>query len=243
MFTIFPAIDLRHGKVVRLEEGRDDRKTEYGDDPVAQAQSFVDAGAQALHVVDLDAAFRDGSNKEIVRKIVEKVDIPVQIGGGIRTTEMVAELLETGVKRVIIGSAAVSNPDWVAEVTEKWDEQIVVGIDAKDGEVKTHGWVEGSGKRVEELASAMSKRGVKRVVYTDIANDGMLTGPDSEGSARLAKAADIEVVISGGVGTIEHVKTAAQIAKDEERVVGIIIGKAIYDGRVSLKEALEVAQC
>lgn len=243
MFTIFPAIDLRHGKVVRLEEGRDDRRTEYGDDPVEQARQFVEEGAESLHVVDLDAAFRDGSNKDVIRRIVEAIDIPVQVGGGIRSTEMVDSLLDIGVRRVIIGSAAVSNPDWVEEVAGRHGDKIVVGIDSKNGEVKTHGWVEGSGKTTEQVAQQMSERGVSRIVYTDISRDGMLTGPDSEGAAELAKNAHIEVVISGGVGNAEHVRAAAKLASTNTQLVGIIIGKAIYDGRLSLAEALENARC
>lgn len=241
MFTVFPAIDLRHGRVVRLEEGRDDRRTEYGDDPVAVAQSFVDAGAQAIHLVDLDAAFRDGDNRALIRRVVEAVGVPVQVGGGVREDAHVDALLDLGVRRVIIGSAAVSNPEWVGQLAQKHGDKIVAGLDAKHGEVRTHGWVEGSGIQVVDLGRRMAELGVKRIIYTDISRDGMLGGPDIEGSAKIARETGLEVVISGGVAGAADIRASSQTG--EPGVVGVIVGKAIYEGRVSPKDAVEAGRC
>ena len=241
MFCVFPAIDLRHGRVVRLEEGRDDRITEYGDDPVKVARSFVEAGAQAIHLVDLDAAFRDGDNRALIRKVVEGVSVPVQVGGGVREDHHVEELLALGVRRVIIGSAAVSNPEWVGGLAQKYGDKIVVGIDAKHGEVRTHGWVEGSGVSVIELGKKMHALGVQRIVYTDISRDGMLGGPDIDGSAKIARETGLEVVVSGGVSGAEDIRAAASTG--EPCVVGVIVGKAIYEGRVTPADAVEAGRC
>lgn len=240
MFTVFPAIDLRHGRVVRLEEGRDDRRTEYGDDPVAVAKSFVDAGAQAIHLVDLDAAFRDGDNRALIRDVIQAVGVPVQVGGGVREDAHVDALLELGVRRVIIGSAAVSNPEWVGALAERHGDKIVAGLDAKDGEVRTHGWVEGSGIQVIELGKRMAELGVQRIIYTDIRRDGMLGGPNIEHSAKVARETGLEVVISGGVANAADIRASA--ATGEARVVGVIVGKAIYEGRVTAKEAVEAGR-
>lgn len=240
MFTLFPAIDLRHGRVVRLEEGRDDRSTIYGDDPVAVAQGYVDAGAEAIHLVDLDAAFRDGDNRALIRDVVQAVGVPVQVGGGVRSDEGVDALLELGVRRVIIGSAAVSNPDWVGEVADRHGDKVVVGLDAKHGEVRTHGWVEGSGVSLLDLGRVMAGKGVRRVIYTDISRDGMLQGPDIEGSAQLARETGLEVVVSGGVSGADDVRRAA--AEAGSGIVGIIVGKALFEGRTTVEEAIEAAR-
>lgn len=241
MFTVFPAIDLRGGRVVRLEEGRDDRLTAYGDDPVAVAKEFVEAGAEAIHLVDLDAAFRDGNNRALIKEIVAAVDVPVQVGGGVRENHHVEELLEYGVRHVIIGSAAVNNPDWVGELAKIHGDKIIVGLDAKHGEVRTHGWVEGSGVKVTDLAQKMVQRGVQRIIYTDISRDGMLGGPDIDGAADIARQTGLEVVISGGVSRAQDIQKSA--ATGEEKVVGVIVGKAIYEGHVSVKQAVEAARC
>ena len=241
MFTLFPAIDLRFGRVVRLQEGRDDQKTEYGDDPVAMARSFEEAGAAAIHVVDLDAAFRDGDNRTHIANIARAVSIPVQVGGGLRDDDGVDRLVDLGVRRVIIGSAAVSDPDWVGTVVQRHGDRVVVGIDARDGEVRTHGWVEGSGQSVTVVGQRMRERGVQRVIYTDIGRDGMLVGPDIDGSVALARDTGLEVVISGGVGNVDHLRACA--ATGEPLVIGVIVGKAIYDGKVSVADALEACRC
>lgn len=241
MFTVFPAIDLRHGRVVRLEEGRDDRRTEYGDDPVAVAKGFVDAGAQAIHLVDLDAAFRDGNNRALIKQVIEAVGVPVQVGGGVREDRHVEELLELGVRHVIIGSAAVSNPEWVGMLAKKYGDKIIAGLDAKDDEVRTHGWVEGSGINVIDLGKRMADLGVQRIIYTDISRDGMLGGPNIESSANVARQTGLEVVISGGVANAADIRASASTG--EAKVVGVIVGKAIYEGHVTPKEAVEAGRC
>lgn len=241
MFTVFPAIDLRGGRVVRLEEGRDDRLTSYGDDPVAVAKEFVEAGAEAIHLVDLDAAFRDGNNRALIQRVVAAVNVPVQVGGGVREDAHLEELLDYGVRRVIIGSAAVNNPNWVAELAQKHGDKIIVGLDAKHGEVRTHGWVEGSGVQVIDLATQMAQRGVQRIIYTDISRDGMLSGPDIDGAAELAQKTGLEVVISGGVSRAQDIQKSAATGVD--KVVGVIVGKAIYEGHVTVAQAVEAARC
>lgn len=240
-FDIFPAIDLRGGRVVRLEEGRDEAQKAYGEDPVEQARAFEAAGAQHLHVVDLDAAFGDGDHREVIAAIVEAVAIPVQVGGGLREDGIVDAMLDSGVSRVIIGSAAVERPEWVDELVGRCGaERIVAGIDARDGEVRTRGWVEGSGQRAEEVAARMAASGVRTLIYTNIARDGMLSGPDIEASARLAKAAGVEVIVSGGVGTLDHIRDTMRSAY--RGLSGIIVGKALYEERFTLKEALEATR-
>jgi phosphoribosylformimino-5-aminoimidazole carboxamide ribotide isomerase len=239
-FTIFPAIDLRRGRVVRLQQGRDDAQTSYGDDPVAVAEQFEQAGAQYLHVVDLDAAFGDGDNREAIARIVAAVRMPVQVGGGVRNDAAVDALLSQGVRRVIIGSAAVEQPAWVADVVARVGAaSVVVGIDARDGEVKLRGWVQGGGRSVTDVARDMAAAGVRTVVYTDIARDGMLTGPDTAGSAALAAASGLQVVVSGGVGALEHLLAAAAAGPG---IDGVIVGKALYEQRFTLQQALGVTR-
>lgn len=237
-FMIFPAIDLRHGRVVRLSQGRDDAQTVYGDDPVAVAQAFEASGAQALHVVDLDAAFGDGDNRTQIRAITAAVGMPVQVGGGVRDDVSVDDLLACGVWRVIIGSAAVENPAWVGQVVQRvGTERVVVGIDARDGEVKLRGWVAGGGRSVQQVAHDMAAVGVRTVVYTDISRDGMLTGPDVEGSVLLARESGMQVVVSGGVGALGHLQAAANAGTG---IDGVIVGKALYEKKFTLSQALGV---
>ncbi len=244
VFTLFPAIDLRHGRVVRLSQGRDDAKKEYSDDAVAMAASFVEAGANALHVVDLDAAFRDGDNRGLIAEIVAEVPIPVQLGGGIRDDAGVDALLESGVWRVVIGSAAVDNVPWVRDVVARCGaERIVIGIDARDGEVKTHGWTAGAGRSAAEVARDMADAGVETLVFTDIGRDGMLQGPNLPATVELAESCSLSVVVSGGVKTEAHVAECAQAKPSRGSISGVITGRAIYEGTMSLEAALKAAQC
>ena len=188
---IFPAVDLKEGKAVRLLQGRMEAATVYADDPVAVAQDFARQGAEYLHVVDLNGAFAgEPVNDEVIKKIVSSVSLKVQVGGGIRTLERVVELLKLGVERVILGTVAVRDPDLVEEAVQRYGERIVVGIDAKDGRVAVQGWAETTDLGVMELALAMKKVGVKRVIFTDIARDGMLQGVNVDSTARLAKATE-----------------------------------------------------
>lgn len=239
-FQVFPAIDLRHGRAVRLEEGRPDAETAYSHDPVATARAFAAAGAEVLHVVDLDAAFGDGENRALIGAIATAVAIPVQVGGGVRSDADVDALFALGVARVIVGSAAVENPPWVGALVEQHGaERIVIGIDARDGEVRTRGWLEGSARSALEVARDMHARGATQAVYTDISRDGMLGGTDLEGTVALARDSGLQLIVSGGVASAEDVRAAAERAG--EGLAGIIVGKALYEGRITLAQALEAA--
>jgi len=236
-FTIYPAIDLRAGRVVRLTQGRADAETVYGDDPPAVARDFKAQGAQWLHVVNLDGAFSgDNANLRIVREICAVAGLRVQMGGGLRSRADVAAAFELGVERVILGTLAVREPETVRALAAEYGPRVVVGLDARDGRVAVSGWVEASELETLELGRRMLDAGVERFVYTDIARDGMLTGPDLEGAAALG-ALGARVIASGGVGTLEHVR-ATRLAGPG--VDGLIIGKALYEGKFTLKDALAI---
>lgn len=242
MFTLWPAIDLRFGQVVRLEQGRDASTTVYGTDPLATATSFVGQGATALHMVDLDAAFGDGSNLAIIAEVARQLgdQVRIQAGGGIRNDEVAAALLEAGVHRVVVGSAAVENPAWVQKLVERWGaERIVVGLDARDREVRLRGWVGSSGRDVCELARELAGRGLRHTVFTNIARDGMLAGPDLELSAEVARCG-LQVVVSGGVGSLDDV--AQTFGRRREGFSGVIVGRALYEQRFGLGQALQVCR-
>lgn len=234
MSVIIPAIDLRGGRCVRLVQGRADAETVYSDDPVAVARQFAAAGAGRLHVVDLDGAF-DGlpKNLDVVTAIVQAVDMPMQLGGGIRDMAAIDEVLGRGVRWVILGTAAVEQPELVEEACRKYPGRILVGIDARDGRAAVHGWVTGTGVDAVELALDMGRRGVREIIFTDIARDGMLQGPNVEALQRMT-ATGLDIIASGGVSGLEDVRTLSRI----DGISGIIIGKAIYTGAVKLDEAL-----
>lgn len=234
MSVIIPAIDLRGGRCVRLVQGRADAETVYSDDPVAVARAFAAAGAQRLHVVDLDGAF-DGlpRNLDVVTDIVRAIDIPVQLGGGIRDMAAIEEVLGRGVQWVILGTAAVEQPELVEAACRQFPGRILVGIDARDGQAAVRGWVEGSGRDAVELALEMGRRGVREIIFTDIARDGTLQGPNVEALQRMT-GTGLNIIASGGVSDIDDVKTLCRI----DGISGIIIGKAIYTGAIRLEEAL-----
>jgi phosphoribosylformimino-5-aminoimidazole carboxamide ribotide isomerase len=237
-FALYPAIDLRRGQVVRLTQGRDDATTVYGTDPVDVVTAYQEQGAQTLHLVDLDAAFGDGDNRAVIRRVLEATSLPVQVGGGVRDETSAQALFDAGVSRVIIGSRAAEDPAWVGQMVQAFGaDRIVVGIDARDGQVMLRGWVEGAALSATEVASRVASVGVRTVIYTNIANDGMLTGPDLVGSAALAMDAGVDVIVSGGVGTLDHVIEAAAW---KPAFAGLIIGKALFEGRFTLRQALEV---
>lgn len=237
MSVIIPAIDLRGGRCVRLVQGRKDAETVYSDDPVAVARRFARAGAQRLHVVDLDGAF-DGlpRNLDVVSAIVEAVDIPVQLGGGIRHMAAIDEVFRRGVHWVILGTAAVEYPDLVDEACRRYPGRILVGIDARDGQAAVHGWVTGTGRDAVALARDMGRRGVREIIFTDIARDGMLQGPNIEALRRMVDTG-LQIIASGGVSQLADIEALSRI----DGVTGIIIGKAIYTGAVDLGEALAVS--
>lgn len=237
---LYPAIDLRSGRVVRLAQGEAARETSYGDDPSAQALAFVDAGAQWIHVVDLDRAFGQGDNDKAIAAIVTAVNgrARVQVGGGVRSVERAAALTGRGVHRVVVGTAAVEQPELIdAMVGAVGGARIAIGIDARDGLVALRGWVDTSPMHATELAARVSGQGIDTVIYTDIARDGMLCGPDIEGSlavlAALTQSSAPEVLVSGGIATLADLQLVADAG-----LGGAIIGRALYEGRFSLADAM-----
>ena len=238
---IYPAIDIRGGRCVRLTEGRFDAETVFADDPAEMALKWAGMGAEFLHLVDLDGALAgEGKNMPVIERILQSVNIPVQLGGGIRNLETIEKLLALGVTRLILGSAAVKNPQLVEEACKKYPGHIAVGIDAKNGEVAIEGWGKGSGVAATELAKQMAAYGVETIIYTDISRDGMLSGVNVEATAALARACGVPVIASGGVASIEDIRRVKAVEADG--VQGCIIGKAIYTGAVDLKEALALAK-
>jgi phosphoribosylformimino-5-aminoimidazole carboxamide ribotide isomerase len=237
---IFPAIDLKQGQVVRLAEGDMDRATVYGDDPPAQAASFAAAGADHLHVVDLDGAFAGASvNGAIVAAILERFAGKVQLGGGIRDRAGIDRWLDLGVSRVVIGTAALTQPDLVRTAARENPGAIVVAVDARDGMVATQGWADVSDVTAIDLARRFEDAGVAALLFTDVGRDGLLKGCNVEATAALAEAVAIPVIASGGVAGIEDIHAL----KGKPGIEGVITGRALYDGRLDLAEAIRVASC
>jgi len=237
---IIPAIDLRGGRCVRLVQGDPSRETVYDEDPVAVARRFAAAGARRLHLVDLDGAFEGlPKNLSVALEIARAVDIPVQLGGGIRTMDAVEAVLKAGVAYVILGTAAIEQPDLVEEACQRFPGRVLVGIDARDGRVAVRGWAEGTQRDAVDLAREMGRRGVRQIIFTDIARDGTLQGPNLEALARVA-AAGPQVIASGGVSSLADLQAIA--ALEERGVVGVIIGKALYTGAIDLAKALAVGE-
>jgi phosphoribosylformimino-5-aminoimidazole carboxamide ribotide isomerase len=235
---IIPAIDLLDGHCVRLHQGDYDQVTRFSDDPVAQALSWQAQGAQRLHLVDLDGA-KTGQpiNDQAVKAITAALDIPVQLGGGVRTAERAEELLACGLDRVILGTVAIEQPELVKQLAARHPERVVVGIDAKDGLVATRGWIETSSVEATELARSFEGSGVAAIISTDIATDGTLAGPNLGALRAMAEASSIPVIASGGIGNLEHILSLLSIAP--LGVEGVIVGRALYDGSLDLGEALE----
>ncbi|MDF7773732.1 1-(5-phosphoribosyl)-5-[(5-phosphoribosylamino)methylideneamino]imidazole-4-carboxamide isomerase [Sphingomonas sp. AOB5] len=237
---IFPAIDLKGGQVVRLAEGDMDRATVYGDDPAAQAAAFLAAGASHLHVVDLDGAFAGESvNGAAVAGILQAFAGKVQLGGGIRSRESVEHWLDLGVERVVIGTAALENPELVREAAREHPGRIVVAVDARDGMVATRGWADVSDVSVVELARRFEDAGVAALLFTDVGRDGLLKGCNVEATVALARAVSIPVIASGGVTDVRDIELLRPHVADG--IEGVITGRALYDGRLGLAEALEAA--
>jgi len=234
--VILPAIDLKGGKCVRLRQGREDDVTVYGDDPAAQAADWRRQGGEELHVVDLDGAFAGTpQHAAVIAEIIKAFGGPVEVGGGLRTPEALAAVLEAGATRAIIGSAALENPEFLASSVEIYGDRIAVGIDARDGLVQTRGWVETSKTPATELARAVAAMGVKTIIYTDTATDGMLGGPNLTQMAAICEAAPTcAITASGGVSSVQDVKNLIALGKPNLRAA--IVGKALYDGRVTLSE-------
>ncbi|MGM0369434.1 MAG: 1-(5-phosphoribosyl)-5-[(5-phosphoribosylamino)methylideneamino]imidazole-4-carboxamide isomerase [Bacillota bacterium] len=238
---IIPAIDIKDGKCVRLYKGDFEQETVYGD-PVEMALKWAEQGATRLHIVDLDGALdAKPKNLELISEIVDRVDLPVQVGGGIRDKKTIEHYLNSGIDRVIIGTAAIKNPDLVVEsIAEFGADRIVVGIDAKNGQVATEGWLETSDTSAVELAKEMKEKGVKWVVYTDISRDGTMVGPNIASTKELASETGLQVVASGGVSDIDDIKALKEV--ESAGISGVITGKALYSGSLDLEEALKIIE-
>lgn len=238
---IFPAIDIRNGKCVRLTKGDFNQETIFADQPEVMAKQWADKGAEFLHVVDLDGALAGKTmNATAIEAILQTVNIPIQLGGGIRTLENIEMLLDLGIARVILGSIAVRSPELVKAACAKFGSKIVVGIDAKAGIVAVDGWGVSGNVEADKLAVEMAQVGVERIIYTDISRDGTLSGVNVEATARLAKASGIKVIASGGVSSMDDIRQVKAAGKDG--VEGVIVGKAIYTNSLVLEDALAFAK-
>jgi phosphoribosylformimino-5-aminoimidazole carboxamide ribotide isomerase len=237
---VIPAIDLRDGRGVRLTQGRKSDVTVYNENPVAVAREFAAAGAQMIHVVDLDGAFGEpfSPNREVVKKIVETVDVAVEFGGGVRSLPDVKELCDAGVSRVVLGTIAAESPELLKDFVDLFSSRICVGIDARDGVVMTHGWETATPAMAVDLARKVAACGVKRIVYTDIARDGMMGGPNIEQTLAVVRAANVSVTASGGVSSLDDLKRLRDT--EEPLLDSVIVGKALYEGKFKLEEALRV---
>jgi len=234
---IWPAIDIRGGRCVRLREGDFNRETVFAADPVDVASRWKAAGARRLHVVDLDGA-RDGrpANRPLVERIVAETGLPVQLGGGIRDADILAAYLAAGVARVVVGTRAVEEPDWLAEMAGRHPGRVVLGLDARNGRLASRGWLEITPVDVIEYVTRLPAVPLAGIVYTDIARDGVMSGPNVEATRRLAEATRLPVVASGGVSTLDDVAALARLP-----IAGMIIGRALYEGTINLKAAQEAA--
>ncbi len=239
---ILPAIDLKGGRCVRLTQGAFDRVETYSEDPVKYALRWEREGATRLHLVDLDGA-RMGTpqpaNIEVVRQIVRRIKIPVELGGGIRSAEIVERMLRIGVERVILGTTLAQNADLAADILRQYGERVVVGIDAKNGLVAVSGWMDHTDESATAFAKRMVKLGARRIIFTDVAMDGTLAGPNIPALSQMVSAVDIPVIASGGIGTLDHVKAVASVKADN--LEGLIVGKALYAGSITLPDAIAAA--
>lgn len=238
---VIPAVDIKNGKCVRLLQGNMDAETVFSDDPLAMAVRWQNEGGKRLHIVDLDGAIeKRPKNLDLIKSIVEELDIPVQVGGGIRDLDTIDMYMSIGVKWVIIGTAAIKDPDMVKAACKKYPDRIIVGIDAREGRVAVEGWVETTEVMAVDLARQYEGWGVSAINFTDIHRDGAHSGPNIEQTKGLAESVSIPVVASGGVSTIQDILNLKKIEKSG--IVGVITGRALYDGTLDLKEAIRIAE-
>ncbi|PKM90670.1 MAG: 1-(5-phosphoribosyl)-5-[(5-phosphoribosylamino)methylideneamino]imidazole-4-carboxamide isomerase [Firmicutes bacterium HGW-Firmicutes-12] len=238
---VIPAIDLRDGRCVRLVQGELGTETIYSDEPVEMAKRWEELGAPRLHVVDLDGAFTGAPrNLDIIMEVVNAIKIPIQVGGGIRSFEMVKKLLNIGVDRVILGTAAIMSPELVLQCCKEYGDHIVVGIDGRDGLVAIEGWEATVETKVEKLAEEIARLGIKRVIFTDTRRDGTLRGPNIEATKNLAIASKLKIIASGGVSSLDDLRALKELKP--YGVEGVIMGKALYSEAITLKEALALME-
>ena len=238
---IIPAVDILDGNAVRLTQGDYQKQKKYSMFPEEMALKWQDAGAQYLHVVDLDGAKKGAlANIFTIKRIVDAINIPIEVGGGVRKMSDIENLLDIGVERVIIGSAAVENPTFVMEAAENFGEQVIVGIDAREGVVVVHGWSDSGEMQATELAARIGDYGISTIIYTDIARDGMLNGIDAAQVAEIAEHSGVDVIASGGVTSLDDIKNLKE--HENAGIVGAIIGKALYENKIDLTEALKIAE-
>ena len=235
---IIPAVDIKEGRCVRLIQGKADQETVYSNDPLSMANHWDEEGAQTIHVVDLDGAFQGSPiNSEIVKKIIYSSSVDIQVGGGIRTLEAIEKYVKAGAYRVILGTIAQKEPEFVEEACRRFPNKIIIGIDAQNGLVAVKGWVEVSEQKATDLAQKMKGFGIAGFIFSDISRDGMLQGPNLESIKEFAEYAQLPVIASGGVSRLEDIKNLAKL--ESYGVEGVIIGKALYDKTISFKEARE----
>ena len=232
---IFPAIDIKDKKCVRLIKGDFENKTEYETSPVDQAAKYKDHGFKNLHIVDLDGALTGKTaNLDIIQEIVSKYDFKIEIGGGVRKTESIKQYIDAGVEKVILGSGAIKNKEFLKDSCEKFKGQIALGLDAKDGNLSVSGWKENLNVKTIDFLKEVNNYGVSRIIYTDINRDGMKTSPNFDETVKIAELSNCPVVVSGGVSSINDIKKAREL--NNKKIEGIIVGKAIYDGDIKLDE-------
>ena len=235
---IFPAVDIKDKKCVRLIKGDFDNKTEYKMSPVEQAEKYKDYGFLNLHIVDLDGALTGETvNLDIIQEIVEKFDLKIEVGGGIRNIDSIKKYIDAGVEKVILGSAAIKDKNFLKEACQKFPNQIALGLDAKDGYLSVSGWKENSNKLTLDFLKEVNDFGASRLIYTDINQDGMKQGPNFEETSKVANTSNCPVIISGGVSSIDDIKRAKEL--NNKNIEGIIVGKAIYDGDINLDELVK----
>lgn len=238
---LLPAIDIREGQCVRLYQGKMEEVTVYSEDPVEVAAIWEKDGAPMIHVVDLDAAFSGApQNLEVIERIIKTISIPIQVGGGIRSLEVIDNMINIGVKRAVLGTVAISDQELVMEAVEKYGEGIVVGIDSKDGYVAVEGWEATTPKTSLELALEMEELGVPRIIYTDTKRDGTLEGPNIEATKEIAEKTSLKIIASGGISSLEDIEKVMTLEK--YGVEAVIIGKALYAEKISYKEALGIVR-
>lgn len=235
---IWPAIDIRGGKCVRLRQGDYAQETVYADVPALAADRWLQQGARQLHLVDLDGA-RDGQsvNQAAIAAILERVDCPCQLGGGIRDEQAILTWLQAGIERLVVGTQALRDADWFREMCRKYPSRLALGIDARDGQVAVEGWLETSEVAAVDLAQQFQQEPIAAIIYTDIARDGMLTGPNLDAMKQMKQAVDVPVIASGGVAEVDDIRRLSQLGMD-----GCIVGRSLYEGTLTLPDALETAQ-